>query len=82
MERLDAMNDDAIDTSDIPRLTDKFFANAKWRMPKTKIQVTVEVEPEVAEWFKAQGKNYARDLSAALRLYVHAHQTPKKTKAR
>ncbi len=82
LERLDAMNDDAIDTSDIPRLTDKFFANAKWRMPDSKVQVTVEVEPEIAEWFRAQGRNYARDLTAALRIYAHAHQAPKKTKTR
>ncbi len=76
LERLDAMRDDEIDTSDIPPLTDKFFATAKWRVPKPKVPVTVEVEPEVLEWFKAQGDNYERYLAAALRIYALAHQVP------
>lgn len=60
LERLDAMTDDMIDTSDIPPLTDKFFATAKWRMPGKKVKVTVEVDSEVMEWFMAQGDNYER----------------------
>jgi hypothetical protein len=32
--KIDAMTDDDIDTSDIPPLTDKFFSQAKLRMPK------------------------------------------------
>ena len=78
LERLDAMTDEMIDTSDIPPLTDEFFATAKWRMPKRQVTVAVEVEPEVVEWFKAQGDNYERYLTAALRIYAQAHQMPKK----
>jgi uncharacterized protein (DUF4415 family) len=47
-------------------------------MPKPRVKVTVEVEPEVMEWFKAQGENYQRYLSAALRIYAQAHQAFKK----
>ena len=72
------MTDDMIDTSDIPPLTDEFFATAKWRMPTRAVMVTVEVEPEVVEWYKAQGDNCARCLAAALRIYAQAHQTPEK----
>jgi uncharacterized protein (DUF4415 family) len=78
LEQFDAMTDDMIDTSEIPPLQDEFFATAKWRMPKPMVQVTVEVEPEVMEWFKAQGENYQRDLAAALRIYAQAHQAFKK----
>ncbi|HEX9333770.1 MAG TPA: BrnA antitoxin family protein [Anaerolineales bacterium] len=74
LDRFDAMTDDMIDTSDIPPLTEEFFACAKWRMPKDKVKITVEVEPEVAQWFKAQGENYQRFLEAALRIYAHAHR--------
>jgi len=81
LERLDAMTDDMIDTSDIPPLTDEFFATAKWRMPKQKVKITVEVEPEVVEWFKAQGENYERYMAAALRIYAQAHQVPEKPEA-
>lgn len=72
------MTDEMIDTSDIPPLTEEFFDTAKWRMPKPKVKVTVEVEPEVMEWFKAQGENYQRYLSAALRIYAQAHQAFKR----
>lgn len=74
LERLDTMTDDQIDTSDIPPLTEKFFETATWRMPKQKVQVTVEVELEIAEWFKEQGDNYEHLLATALRLYVQTHQ--------
>jgi hypothetical protein len=45
LDGLDAMNDDMIDTSEIPPLSDELFASAKWRMPKDKGKITVEVEP-------------------------------------
>lgn len=32
-ERIEAMTDDEIDTSDLPLLTDEFFAKAQWLMP-------------------------------------------------
>ncbi|MEW6717395.1 MAG: BrnA antitoxin family protein [Chloroflexota bacterium] len=78
LERFDAMTDDMIDTSEIPPLTEEFFTTAKWRMPKPKVKVTVEIEPEVLEWFRAQGENYQRYLAAALRIYAQAHQAFKK----
>jgi len=76
LARFDAMTDDMIDTSDIPPLADEFFASAKWRMPKEKekVKVTVEIEPEVAQWFKSQGDHYQEFLAAALRIYAQAHQ--------
>ncbi len=40
--RVDAMTDEEIDTSDIPPLTDEFFRNATFRMPKKSIAVTKE----------------------------------------
>lgn len=74
LEHFDEVTDDMIDTSDIPPLTEEFFATAKWRMPRQKVKVMVEVEPEVVAWFKAQGSNYERYLAAALRIYAQAHQ--------
>ncbi len=35
-DRIDAMDDEAIDTSDIPPLDESFFAKAKVRLPKSK----------------------------------------------
>ena len=72
--RIDAMTDEEIDTSDIPPLTEEFFKNATWRIPKPSVAVTVRVEPEVLSWFQAQGENYDLRMAAALRIYAQAHR--------
>ena len=40
-ERIDAMTDEEIDTSDIPPLNDDFFAKAQLRLPKHCAQQTL-----------------------------------------
>ena len=71
-ERIDAMTDDEIDTSDIPPLTDAFFKRAKIRMPKRAL--TLQVDSDVLDWFQAQGDDYERRINAALRIYAEAHK--------
>ncbi|MEK7442990.1 MAG: BrnA antitoxin family protein [Chloroflexota bacterium] len=73
-EKVDALTDDQIDTSDIPPLTDKFFTRAKWRKPVKPVTVTVHLDPEVLAWFKAQGDQYEQRINAALRIYAEAHR--------
>lgn len=72
--RVDAMTDDMIDTSDIPPLTEEFFKTATLRMPRSSVPITVHVEPEVLEWFRAQGEDYSLRIAAALRIYAEAHK--------
>ncbi|MGI4792199.1 MAG: hypothetical protein ACRYFS_25525 [Janthinobacterium lividum] len=44
-ERLDALTDEEIDTSDSPPLSDEFFAKAKWLQPGESVtHQTVKVE--------------------------------------
>lgn len=74
LEQLDEMTDEMIDTSDIPPLTEDFFTKAKWRMPKPKVKVMVEIEPEVAAWFQSQGHNWELYMAEALRTYAQVHQ--------
>ncbi len=72
--RIDEMKDDEIDTSDIPPLDETFFANAKLRVPGNKISMTVSVDADVLEWFKAQGEEFQNRINAALRIYAEAHK--------
>lgn len=74
-ERIDAMTDDEIDTSDIPPLTDEFFKRARVRMPKRAVTVTMPVDADVLEWFKQQGDDYEQRMKAALRIYAEAHKS-------
>ncbi|MEX0271985.1 BrnA antitoxin family protein [Leptolyngbyaceae cyanobacterium UHCC 1019] len=68
------MNDEEIDTSDIPPLSDEFFAKAQLRMPKSAIAITVQVDPDTLAWFHAQGNTAEQQMSAALKIYAEAHK--------
>lgn len=72
--KLETMTDEEIDTSDIPPLGEKFFANARLRMPRGKVAVTVSVEKEVVDWYQAQGEESRALMSAALKIYAEAHR--------
>ncbi len=83
-ERIDALTDDMIDTSDIPPLSESFFARAAWRKPQPPIAVTIHLDPDVLLWFKAQGLNtnnvstprfaFTPRLTKHTRLSKHADQ--------
>jgi uncharacterized protein (DUF4415 family) len=75
LARFDAMTDDMIDTSEIPPLSAEFFEQATWRMPQAPVTVTIQIEPDILDWYKAQGDDYQLRLTAALRLYAQAHKS-------
>jgi uncharacterized protein (DUF4415 family) len=72
--RVDALTDGTIDTSDIPPLTQSFFARATLGMLQQPVPVTVHIDPDVLAWFKAQGDEYEQRINAALRIYAEAHR--------
>ncbi|MCL6688216.1 BrnA antitoxin family protein [Pseudomonas sp. R3.Fl] len=72
-KRLVEQGDDAIDTSDIPELGDDFFRRAQLRVP-AKQTVTIRLDADVLEWFKAQGSGYQTRINQLLRLYMEAHR--------
>jgi uncharacterized protein (DUF4415 family) len=73
--RVDAMTDEDIDTSDIPPLTEEFFATARLRLPiSLEATVAVRVDSETLEWFQHQGKEAEKHMAAALRIYAEAHK--------
>jgi uncharacterized protein (DUF4415 family) len=77
-ERLDAMTDEETDLSDCPAVTAEMFAQGivrKGLQPKlTKEQVTLRIDKDVLEWFKAQGKGYQTNINQLLRAYMQANQ--------
>ena len=72
--RLERMTDEDIDTSDIPLLDQSFFKKVKFRHPESRVPLTARVDPDILEWFQAQGAEYQERINAALRLYVDAHR--------
>lgn len=77
-ERLDAMMDDDIDFSDDPEATPEMFARAIVRkglkpVPR-KLQVTLRLDADILEWFKAEGRGYQTRINALLRAFMDAHR--------
>lgn len=73
-DRVDAMADEDIDTSDVPPLTDSFFSRARWRSPREPVEVTLHLDPDLLAWFRRTGADCERRINAALRIYVEAHR--------
>ena len=73
-ERVSKMTDEEIDTSDIPPLDETFFSNARLRVPGKRVSVTLDVDADVIEWFRAQGEDFQNRVNAALKIYAEAHK--------
>ena len=78
-ERLDALQDEDIDLSDMPEVTPEMFARAVVRRgikpTPSKQQVTIRLDDDVLEWFRALGKGYQTRINSLLRAYMDAHQS-------
>lgn len=77
IKRMQAIKDKDIDFSDIPPLTDQFWANAKridqLYRPQKK-QVTVRIDADVLAWLKSgDEKGYQTRLNAILRNAMFQH---------
>jgi uncharacterized protein (DUF4415 family) len=76
--RLDAMQDQDIDLSDVPEITPEMFAKAIVRRglnPRVKKQLTLRLDGDVLDWFKRQGRGYQTRINALLRAYMEEHLT-------
>ena len=77
-DRLDAMQDKDIDLSDTPEITPEMFAKAVvhrgLKPTQKKQQITIRLDNDVLEWFRAQGRGYQTRINTLLRAYMEAHQ--------
>jgi uncharacterized protein (DUF4415 family) len=79
---IDEMEDSDIDLSELPEVSPENFAKAvvrKGLKPVVKkTQVTLRLDTDVLNWFKAQGQGYQTNINALLKAYKDAHQNPNK----
>ena len=73
--RVDSLSDRDIDYSDIPELDKDFFKSATLVLPEPKTTVTIRLDQQVLEWFKAKGPGYQTRINALLRTYMEAHKS-------
>ncbi len=69
IEALKKMQDEDIDLTDIPELTDDFFRNAsrgRFFRP-LKESTTVRIDADILAWLKSFGKGYQTRMNALLR---------------
>jgi len=74
LPRVDAMSDEDIDYSDATATDADFWLGAEVNLPAVKQQVTLRLDPDIIEFFKADGLGYQTRINAVLRSYVKAHQ--------
>ena len=76
--RVDALNDDDIDFSECPEITDEMFANAIVRkglkQVSRKKQVTLRLDADILSWFRSQGRGYQTKINSLLRAYIDAQK--------
>jgi uncharacterized protein (DUF4415 family) len=72
------MRDEDIDFSDLPEIPPEKFAQAlirKGLQPVArKSQITLRIDADVLEWFRAKGAGYQSQMNAILRAYKEAHE--------
>ncbi len=75
LEELEKVPDEDIDFSDIPELDDRFFENARLLSPsERKRMMTLRIDGDVVEWFKARGPGYQSRMNAVLRAYMKSQE--------
>jgi uncharacterized protein (DUF4415 family) len=78
-KRVRAMRDEDIDFSDGSEATPEEFARAVIKrggvvVQPEKEQISIRLDKDMLEWFRARGKGYQREMNALLRAYMEAHQ--------
>ncbi|GCA94251.1 3-oxoacyl-ACP synthase [Microcystis aeruginosa 11-30S32] len=57
------MTDENIDYSDIPPLGDEFLTQETVSFSTSKQQLTIQLDQDILEWLKAQGKGYETQIN-------------------
>lgn len=68
-------HEEDIDYSDIPPLTEEFFQNATLRIPATQAKQLIQLDPDILQWFQAQGGEYKLLINSVLRRHIEQSET-------
>lgn len=83
-KEVDSIEDKDINLSELPEISPEQFATAivrKGLKPvKAKTQITLRLDTDVLNWFKAQGQGYQTNINALLKAYKDANQNKSLTK--
>jgi uncharacterized protein (DUF4415 family) len=71
---LESRSEENIDYSDIPVLTDDFFKQSTLCIPTEQARSLVQLDPDVHQWFEAQGEQYKALINGILRQYIELNK--------
>jgi uncharacterized protein (DUF4415 family) len=75
MQALRDLRDEDIDLSDIPEQTGGSWRRVSELIPaENKQQITLRLDADVIDFFRATGRRYQSRINAALREYVNANK--------
>jgi len=73
--RVKAMKDkDIVIDEDSPEITAEMWRNAVVGRRPPKRNITLRIDPDIIEWFRAKGKGYQTRMNAVLRAYIEIHR--------
>lgn len=77
--RVDALGEADLDEAaradpDAPPTDAEFWRDAKLVMPERKVPVSLRIDRDVVDWFKAHGRGYQSRINAVLRSYMNARK--------
>jgi uncharacterized protein (DUF4415 family) len=73
LRRLAEEDEEAVDTGDIPEITNwEDAVRGRFYRP-VKEQITLRIDADVLAWFRAGGNKYQTRINAALREYIRHH---------
>ena len=77
LAEIESINEEDIDTSDIPEVDESFFRAAQLVMATStnKKAVSMRIDEDVLEWFKSEGKGHLSRMNAVLRAYMITHHS-------
>jgi uncharacterized protein (DUF4415 family) len=83
LRRVAALKDsEVVIDEDAPAWSPEMFARAVIKRglsaPRAKTLLSLRVDSDVVEWFRAQGRGYQSRMNALLRAYMDAHRHSRK----
>ena len=74
LSKLDCIDTDDIDYSDIPEVDDEMFSQGELVLTEPKESITIRIDQDVLNWFRSRGRGYQTRVNAVLRRYVETHK--------
>lgn len=74
LEAFDALKDEDINFSDIPPTDEEFWKEARVVKPARKEAISLKLDPDILEWYRARGKGYQTLMRNVLRAYMNAQE--------